>query len=121
MQHLDKCGVKDAKRHLVQQVLDPQSVMLSYNSEGGTGPDAVKQILHSLRSDLQQHKQLLQDDQSCVDAAFEAARNLAYAAQKTPCTSTQDFQKLVQAHVSCLSKPDGYHTTTDGWQPQAAS
>jgi len=43
-------------------VLDPKTVVLSYNSVGGTGPKAVNAMLRQFEADLEKHKQALSTD-----------------------------------------------------------
>jgi argininosuccinate lyase len=67
----------NAPKEDLQRVLDPKSVMLSYNSLGGTGPKAVNEMLKQFRAELENHKKVLNEDNSRVNNALERTRTIA--------------------------------------------
>ena len=93
--HLKKNGV-DAPAEEVRRVLDAKEVMLSYNSQGGTGPEAVMKMLEQFKQSLDRHRHRLQEDQRRVSTAYEACRNIARQASKVK--SVSDLDRLIQKH-----------------------
>jgi len=99
MEHLKKEGI-NADEAAVRRVLDPATVMLSYNSIGGTGPKAMREIAREIHSDLNQHKEALTKDQKRIDTAFNAARSIAKAVgEKGQNVKTvEDLAKIIDQH-----------------------
>jgi argininosuccinate lyase len=97
MAHLKKEGIM-AKESEIKQVLDPATVMLSYNSFGGTGPRAVAISMAEIDEEVQGHRAALATDQSRVSGAVEAARNIARAVgpQGTLVASLEDLSRIVE-------------------------
>jgi argininosuccinate lyase len=93
--HLKKNNIH-AKDEEVKQVLDPQQVMLSYESRGGTGPEAVGSMLEKFKKASEAHRRHLQDDQRRVASAYEACRTIAR--QASGVKSAADLERLVQTH-----------------------
>jgi argininosuccinate lyase len=99
MEHLKKEGINAVEKD-VRRVLDPTSVMLSYNSLGGTGPEAMAGISAEIHADLNKHRAELANDQKRIDTAFAAARSIAKAAgEKGKNVKTvEDLTKLIQQY-----------------------
>jgi argininosuccinate lyase len=95
-EHIVKTHKIDAPKEDLQRVLDPKSVMMSYNSLGGTGPDAVNTMLKQFREELANHKQVLDADNARVANALEFTRNLAAQAANTK--SADELKKLAHKH-----------------------
>jgi argininosuccinate lyase len=83
-----------APKEDLQRVLDPKSVMMSYNSLGGTGPQAVKNMLNQFREELNNHKKVLDADNARVNGALEFTRSVAAKAAKIQ--SAEQLKKLTQ-------------------------
>jgi len=92
-EHLEKHGVDDSPA-AIDAVLDPKSVMQSYNSLGGTGPKAVTAMLDKFVAELESHRRALNSDQVRVETAYEACRNIAKHARSSVKTAN-DFQTLL--------------------------
>jgi len=88
--HKIPCDPKD-----LLKVFDPKTVMLSYNSLGGTGPVAVKQMLADLQAQLAAHKKAVQDDQARLDKALATVRDIASKAGSIK--TAQDLKNLIPA------------------------
>jgi argininosuccinate lyase len=99
MEHLTKEGI-NADEKEVRRVLDPASVMLSYNSLGGTGPAAMAHIAEEIHADLNQHRVALEQDQKRVTTAYEAARSIAKSVGEKGknVTSVDDLAKIIDQH-----------------------
>ncbi len=67
-----KCTIQE-----VQRVLEPASVMMSYNSLGGTGPKAVSEMLSRQEAELKKHEGVLGADKARVKNAYDASRAIA--------------------------------------------
>ena len=80
----------------VMRVLDPTSVMLSYNSLGGTGPAAMVGIAAEVHETLAQHKTALTADQVRVTKAYNSARAIAKAVgpKGKNVRTVEDFAKI---------------------------
>jgi len=98
--HLKKNNIH-AREEEVKQVLDPQQVMLSYKSLGGTGPEAVRSMLEKFKKACEAHRRHLEDDQRRVASAYEACRTIARQASSVK--SAADLERLVQT-----SPPKGF-------------
>ena len=77
----------------IKKVLDSKSVMLSYNSLGGTGPKSVQAMLDDFNNQLKEHRRVLKEDQTRVDNAFLACREIARKAEGV--TSVQQLRDLI--------------------------
>ena len=99
MAHLKKEGI-EADEKQVRRVLDPASVMLSYNSLGGTGPTAMAAISEEIHSTLDGHRAALEEDQSRVTKAYEACRAIAKGAgpKGENVKSAEDLEQLISMH-----------------------
>ena len=93
MEHLRKNGV-NASEQEVAEVLDPKSVMMSYESQGGTGPKSVRAMLDQFGHSLDQQRRILDGDRRRVTLAFEACRSIASRA--TAVKSSADLDRLIQ-------------------------
>jgi len=82
-----------ASREELQRVLDPKSVMLTYNSLGGTGPKAVTEILKQFRQELEHHRNVLKEDNQRVSSALETCRKISKNAASTK--SADELKALV--------------------------
>jgi argininosuccinate lyase len=91
---VNKHNIK-ASREDLQRVLDPKSVMMTYNSVGGTGPKAVGEMLQQFRKELDQHKKVLEEDQTRVKSAYDTVRNIASKASSVK--TAQDLLNLIPA------------------------
>ena len=91
--HLKKNNIL-AKDEEVRRVLDPHQVILSYNSLGGTGPEAVRSMLEKFMKASEIHRCHLQADRRRVVSAYEACRAIAH--QASGAKSAIDFAHLVQ-------------------------
>merc|ERR1711939_29914 len=79
MAHLQSEGISADERR-VREVLDPSTVMLSYNSLGGTGDKACARLLDDIAAATDRHRTALEADRRRVGEAFEACRKIAKAA-----------------------------------------
>jgi len=77
----------------IKKVLDPKSVMLSYNSLGGTGPVAVKNMLDDFNRQLEEHRKVLKEDEDRVNNAYNTCRDIALKAQGV--TSASKLRDLI--------------------------
>jgi len=59
------------------KVFDPKAVMMSYNSLGGTGPVAVKQMLADFVAELKAHTEVVKADRKRLTTALETTRTIA--------------------------------------------
>ena len=94
-EHLEKQGINAPKEDILK-ILDPKQVMLSYNSEGGTGAVATAAMIAQFKDQSKQLRAALQTDEQRVANALARSRKIAQAAAgiKTPA----DLDKLLQAH-----------------------
>jgi len=92
-EHIVKKHNINATREEIQRILDPKSVMMTYNSLGGTGPKAVGEMLKQFHQELQQHDKVLKDDKKRVDSALETCRQISKNAGSI--NSAEDLKKLV--------------------------
>jgi len=76
LDHLKANGVVAPEKEVVD-TLDPRSVMLSYESQGGTGPKAVAGMISTMRSTLDGHRKSIEADRARVSAAYLACRSIA--------------------------------------------
>jgi len=93
LDHLKKNNIQ-AKDEDVKRVLDPRQVMLSYESLGGTGPEAVRAMLEKFGKGWEAHRGHLEDDRHRVARAYEACRTIARHASGVK--SAADLERLVQ-------------------------
>ena len=77
----------------IKKVLDSKSVMLSYNSLGGTGPKSVQAMLDDFNNQLKEHRRVLKEDQTRVDNAFLACREIARRAEGV--TTAKQLRDLI--------------------------
>jgi len=96
MAHLAENGVQGAKEADVRRVLDPQSVMMTYDSYGGTSPKAMKVVLAEINEKLNKHRADLATDKARVESGFNACR--AIAAEADMVKTLKDLQDLVAKH-----------------------
>merc|ERR1711964_57089 len=75
-EHLKESGI-DAPQDDIRAVLDPKSVMLSYNCIGGTGNEAVTAMINEMYEDLKQHRATLEADNNRVTCAMEGCRSIS--------------------------------------------
>jgi len=75
--HIVKKHKVDVNPSEIKKVFDPKTVMLSYNSLGGTGEIAVKDMLKDFGSQLENHRKVLDADKKRVDGAHEVTRAIA--------------------------------------------
>jgi len=66
--------------------------MMSYNSLGGTGPEAVNIMLKQFREELNNHQKVLDADNARVSNALEFTRTLA--AKAANIKSAEELKKL---------------------------
>jgi len=71
----------DANVDELKKVFDPKSVMLSYNSLGGTGKAATEAMLTDYNECITEHKKVLKADQNRVDSAYNTTRAIAEKAK----------------------------------------
>ena len=95
MEHLEGEGII-ADEEKVKKVLDPKTVMLSYNSLGGTGAEACSELLDNIDARLAKHKESLEADEQRVRAAFAACRNIAKNAKDVK--TVEDLEHLIQQY-----------------------
>lgn len=101
MQHLKKNNITCTEEEL-HSVLDPKSVMMSYNSLGGTGPKAVREMLDSYAARLQRHKVDLTIDSNRVRNAYEACRTISRDSRQNPWQSQSCVQKSLDKYAKHL-------------------
>jgi len=89
---VNKHSIKASKED-IQRILDPKSVMTTYNSLGGTGPKAVAEMLKQFRQELEQHENTLKEDKNRVNSALETCRQISKNAASI--NSADELQKLV--------------------------
>jgi argininosuccinate lyase len=94
-EHLDKEGIK-APREDILKLLDPKHVMLSYNSQGGTGAVATGNMIKDFKAQSVQQRAELAVDTARVNNALIRARKIAQAASSVK--TTADLAKIVQQH-----------------------
>jgi len=66
-----------ANRDELKKVFDPKYVMMSYNSLGGTGPEAVKKMIQDFRASLERHQQGIKADKARLEDALAVVRSIA--------------------------------------------
>lgn len=92
MKHLSEVGI-EATRAQIDAVLDPKTVMESYNSLGGTGPKAVQAMMDKMNAQVAAFEAQLKADQARVSNAYEACRNIASRANTIQ--TVEDINKLL--------------------------
>jgi len=93
--HLRSEGISCTNEEIFQYV-NPKSVMMTYNSLGGTGPEAVRDLLDEIDADLNNARVALDEDAARVDGAFNACRSIAKSI--SPDASVADIEALIQEH-----------------------
>lgn len=97
LKHLTENGVR-VTRADVDRVLDPKTVMMSYNTYGGTGPQAVQNILKDLKASLAKERELLSADNTRVNNAYQAARNIAKYANDGSIKTKEQLIQLINKY-----------------------
>jgi len=95
MSHIQSRGV-DISREEIEPILNPESVMLSYNSLGGTGDKSVEELIRWLESRVQDLDVKLAVDKRRVFQAYEACQSIAAEAKKIQ--SHEELVKLINKH-----------------------
>jgi argininosuccinate lyase len=80
----------------IDAVLEPKSVMESYNTLGGTGPKAVQAMLDNQDARLEELRAEYQADQDRVDSAYERSRALAREMREVQ--TSDEIAALVTKH-----------------------
>jgi argininosuccinate lyase len=75
MEHLKEKGI-DAKLEDVLPYVDPDRIVATYNSEGGTGPKAMQQTLAHMDNRLASLTATLDADEARVSNAFKACQEI---------------------------------------------
>lgn len=94
--HLEKEGIK-APRADILKILDPKQVMLSYNSEGGTGAQATKALLEQFKAESKAQRAQLEADNTRVSSALGKARSIAQAAGSV--ATAGDLDAIVKKYL----------------------
>ena len=98
VKHLnDTCGLNTSKEE-IKPVLTPKDVMLSYNSLGGTGPEATKETVQELREEIQNHADVLSTDMNRVSSAMEATRAICRDVSTDGSCTTGQLQSLIEKY-----------------------
>jgi hypothetical protein len=79
----------------IKAVLDPKSVMMSYNSLGGTGPIAVREMLEDFNEQLAQHRKVVEADRKRLTDALATTRSIAEKAHTVK--TAADLKNLIPA------------------------
>ena len=99
LDHLRESGIpvdgKEAEDPVFKSI-DPEQIMLSYESEGGTGPKAVAGILAELEDQLSRHASDLESDEHRVAKGWDATR--AIASKGSTVQTAQDLHDLLKLH-----------------------
>merc|ERR1712098_64923 len=95
LEHLKNRGV-DVTPEEVAGALESEKIVSSYNSFGGTGPEAMRGCLDRQAEALKKAQDALQADMNKHDTAYEACRSIC--SEVGSVSSLSDFQKLVQKH-----------------------
>lgn len=90
--HLKEHGIV-ATNEEIRNVLDPQKVMMTYNSLGGTGNKSVLSMLDKFRDDLREKKSELEKDKKRVEEARSKCLQLAKSYKGVE--TLKDLQKCV--------------------------
>jgi argininosuccinate lyase len=95
-QHLEAAGIQ-APREDILRILDTKQVMLSYNTEGGTGAVATGKMIEDFKAQSKEQRAALQADYDRVSKALAASRSIAQAAGavKTP----EDIEQLLKKYL----------------------
>lgn len=96
IEHLRGSGI-EAPDAEIRAVLDPKQVMLSYRSQGATGPEAVRPMLETMRGQWEARSSRLASDRARVSRAFEACRSIARDAEDA--RSADDLDRLIRRHL----------------------
>jgi len=92
-EHLKECGI-NAPENELRAVLEPRSVMMSYNSLGGTGEESVKHMLSEMQNLSAAHAKSLETDNKRVSEAFAATRDIARQIHGT--NNPNELENLIQ-------------------------
>lgn len=93
--HLHESGISATKADCAS-MLDPKLIVRSYESFGGTGPNAVAAASGRLWNRLDDHRENLAKDQAKVDAAYKRCLRIARTAGDTPQTSAKALSHLIE-------------------------
>merc|ERR1712167_295367 len=99
LDHLRESGIPVNGREAEEIVLnsiDPEQIMLSYESEGGTGPRAVAAIVAEIEDELARHTTDLEKDQVRVTNGWNATRTIA--SMGSTVKTAQDLHDLLKKH-----------------------
>lgn len=89
IKHITETHKIKAQPEDIKRVLDSKTVMLSYNTLGGTGPKSVQNMLDDFNNQLSDHRRVLKEDKERVDNAFNVCREIAKNAQGKVTSATQ--------------------------------
>lgn len=93
--HLKNNGI-DAPEQEIRDVLDPKTVMMSYNSYGGTGVESTKQLLADMRQNLADRAAELEVDRTRVETAHNNTRDIAKKISDV--NSVESLGDLIQSY-----------------------
>jgi len=93
LDHIIKKNKVPADPKTLAKVFDPKAVMMSYNTEGGTGPIAVKDMIKKMRAQLAEHKKVVQADKDRLANALKTTRTIAEKAASIK--TADDLKNLV--------------------------
>lgn len=96
--HLKENGIVAPKEE-IRAVLDPKTVMLTYNSFGGTGKKAVQENLKNLHAELEQKKKDLAADLKRVTVARDNCRAIAKAATEGKIKDLDSLKSVVNRYI----------------------
>jgi len=96
-QHLKASNVI-ASDEEVNKVLSTKPVVASYNSFGGTGPEAVVHSLQSMQTQVDKLKATIERDAERLSSAYDAARAIAREVSTGNVTDHATFCSIVQKH-----------------------
>jgi argininosuccinate lyase len=98
MAHLKERGVANANKAKVVAALDGKSVMMTYESRGGTGPKAVKTMIDQMEAQHAALLKTLDTDKSRVSNANATAHAIALEASKAANLSKDGLRAIVAKH-----------------------
>ncbi len=78
----------------IRNILSPKYVMMTYNSQGGTGNKAVLATMENLRNELKNKVSVIDADRKRVTTARDNCRAMAVAASSVK--SVEDLRGLVK-------------------------
>jgi len=82
----------------VNKVLSTKPVVASYNSFGGTGPEATAKAIENMKTKLATLKATLERDSERLQSAYDAARAIAREVSNGNVTNHAAFCSIVQKH-----------------------